>query len=266
VAADGTGVDHRRHDRGGRSRFRRDLFRRGEHAHPDSLPGGTDLLGAGIHVRRTWWCPRCVWLRVLLLVCLSERVLLNERSTVIVPGHISVSECVCIRACLSVRVAESPLVSLPVSDLGTAYVQGPDSDADADHSTADIGTADIGTADLRTADLRTPYLRAPDFGTADFGTPDHGTGRIHAGERSIIRIGTRFYVATAGEKGRYQPAPENARGRYLLASGRGRDKGRNALITWQVPWSGSVASVTYVSNEASDVSVIIVNRYLYTIS
>ncbi len=221
MAADGAGVDHRRHDRGGGSRFRRDLFRRGEHAHPDSLPGGTDFLGAGIHVRRTWWCPRRVWLRVLLLGCRPERVLLSERSIVIVPGHDAAGEYVCIRACLSVRVPESPLVPLSFSDLGPGHVQGPDADADADHSTPHIGTADIGTADLRTADLRAPDLRTPDFGTADFGssnfgTCNHGTGRIHAGERRIIRIGTRFYVAAPGERGRYKPAPENARGRYLI--------------------------------------------------
>ena len=219
VAADGTGVDHRRHDRGGRSRFRRDQSHRRKDTHPGSLPGGTDLLSAGIHVGRTW-CPRCVWLRVLLLVCLPERVLLSERSTVIVPGHISVSECVCIRACLSVRVAESPLVPLSVSDLGTSYVQGPDADADADHSSTDIGTADHRTPDFGTADLRAPDLRAPDFGT-----PDLGTGRIHAGERS-----------------------------------------RNALSTWQVAWSGIVASATYVSDEAIDAGVIIVSGYSYAIS
>ena len=219
MAADGAGVDHRRHDRGGRSRFRRDLFRRGEHAHPDSFPGGTDLLSAGIHVRRTWWCPRCVWLRVLLLVCLPERVLLSECSIVIVPGHVAADECVCLRACLSVRVPESPRGPLSVSDLGPAHVQGPDADADpdADHSTADIGTADLRTPDFGTADIGTP-----DFGTADLRTPDFGTGRIHAGERRTIRIGTRFYIAAPGEKGRYQPAPEKCEGRYLLASGRGR--------------------------------------------
>ena len=212
-------MDHRWHDRGGGSRFRRDLLRRGEHAHPDSLPGGTDFLSAGIHVRRTWWCPRCVWLRVLLLGCRPERVLLSERSIVIVPRHVAVGECVCIRACLSVRVRvpESPLVPLSFSDLGPAHVQGPDADADADHSTPDIGTADIGTADLGTADLGTPDLGTPDFGTPDLGTPDFGTcnfgtGRIHAGEHSIIRIGTRFYVAARGEKGRYQPAPEKCEG------------------------------------------------------
>jgi hypothetical protein len=222
VAADGAGVDHRRHDRGGRSRFRRDLFRRGEHGHADSLPGGTDLLSAGTHVRRTWWCPRCVWLRVLLLVCVPERVLLSERSIVIVPGHVAADECVCLRACLSVRVPESPRGSLSVSDLGPAHVQGPDADADADHSTPDHGTADHGTPDHGSADHGTPDHGTPDYGTPDYGTPDFGTGRIHAGERRIIRVGTRFCVAAPGEKGRYQPAPENARGRYLLASGRGR--------------------------------------------
>ena len=90
------GVDHRRHDRGGRSRLRHDLFRRGEDAHPESVPGRTDFLTGGIiHVRRTWH-PRCVWLRVLLLVCLPERVLPGERSSVIVPGHVSASDCACL--------------------------------------------------------------------------------------------------------------------------------------------------------------------------
>jgi hypothetical protein len=216
VAADGAGVDHRRHDRGGRSRFRRDLFRRGEHAHPDSLPGGTDFLSAGIHVRRTWWCPRCVWLRVLLLVCLPERVLLSERSIVIVPGHDAAGECVCLRACLSVHVPESPRVPLSVSDLGPAHVQGPDADADADHSTADHSTADIGTADIGTADLR-----APDFGTPDLRAPDFGTGRNHAGEHRIIRIGTRVCVAVQVRKAGIS-LHRKCEGRYLLGSGRGR--------------------------------------------
>ena len=40
--------------------------------------------------------PRRVWLRVLLLVCLPERVLLSERSIVIVPGHIAAGERECI--------------------------------------------------------------------------------------------------------------------------------------------------------------------------
>jgi hypothetical protein len=209
-------MDHRRHDRGGGSRFRRDLLRRGEHAHPDSLPGGTDFLSAGIHVRRTWWCPRRVWLRVLLLGCRPERVLLGERSTVIVivPGHVAVGERVCIRAYLSVRVPESPLVPLSFSDLGPGHVQGPDADPDADHiSTTDIGTADLRAADIRAADLRAADLRTPDFGTCNFGTGNIGTGRIHAGKPSIIRI----YVAAPGERGRYQPAPGNARDRYLIA-------------------------------------------------
>ena len=216
-------MDHRWHDRGGGSRFRRDLLRRGEHAHPDSLPGGTDFLGAGIHVRRTWWCPRRVWLRVLLLGCRPERVLLGERSIVIVPGHVAVGERVCIRACLSVRVRvpESPLVPLSFSDLGPAHVQGPDADADADHSTPDIGTPDIGTADLGTADLGTPDLRTadlgtPDFGTCNFGTCNFGTGRIHAGEHSIIRIGTRVCVAARGREAGISLHRKMRGGRYLI--------------------------------------------------
>ena len=237
MATDGAGVDHRWHDRGGGSRFRRDLLRRGEHAHPDSLPGGTDFLGAGIHVRRTWRCPRCVWLRVLLLGCRPERVLLGERSTVIVPGHDAAGEFVCIRACLSVRVRvpESPLVPLSVSDHGPAHVQGPDADADADHSTTDIGTADYGTADYGTPDYGTPDYGTPDYGTPDYGTPDFGTGRVHAGEHSIIRIGIRFYVAAPGERGQYQPAPENARGRYLITQT--RRQGHVNSCTQSLSWS-----------------------------
>jgi hypothetical protein len=224
VAADGAGVDHRWHDRGGRSRFRRDLFRGGEHAHPDSLPGGTDLLSAGIHVRRTWWCPRCVWLRVLLLGCLPERVLLGERSTVIVPGHDAAGERACIRACLSarVRVPEPPLVPLSVSDLGTAHVQGPDADADhrtPDHRTADHGTPDHRTADHGTPDHGTPDHRTADHGTANYGTANFGAGRVHAGERRIICIGTRFYVAAPARKAGVS-LHRKCEGRYLLASGR----------------------------------------------
>jgi hypothetical protein len=201
VAADGAGVDHRRHDRGGRSRFRRDHSRRGKHPHPDSLPGGTDLL-SGIHVGRTWRCSGRVWLRVLLPGCLPERVLLSERSAVIVPGRISAGEHACIRACLSarVRVPEPPLVPLSGSDLGTAYVQGPDANADADHSTPDERAPDFGTSNFGAPNFGAPDFGAPDFGTSNFGTSNFGTGRIHAGEHTIIRSGARVWVAAQVRK------------------------------------------------------------------
>ena len=72
---------------------------------PRDSPPRTDVLSGIIHVRRTWR-PWCVWLRVLLLGCLPERVLLSERSSVIVPGHVAVGERVRIRigACLPVAV------------------------------------------------------------------------------------------------------------------------------------------------------------------
>ena len=123
-----------------------------------------------------------------------ERVLLSERSSVIVPGHVSADERVGIHAreCIPVgervRVPEPPLVRLSVSDpdLGLAYILGPE-DADADHISTDIGTAE----------------HAPIFGTCNFGTCNFGTARIHAGEHSIIRIGSRVCVAAPGEKGQY---------------------------------------------------------------
>ena len=110
----------------------------GEHAHhPEPVPRRTDVLSGGIHGRRTWR-PRRIWLRVLLLLgCLPERVLLSERSSVIVPGHVTVGERVRIRigACrpVAVRVAQPPLVRLSVfvPDLGLAHIRV--SGADADH-------------------------------------------------------------------------------------------------------------------------------------
>ena len=41
----------------------------GKGAHPESVPGGTDVLSGGIIYVRRAWRPRCVWLRVLLLGC-----------------------------------------------------------------------------------------------------------------------------------------------------------------------------------------------------
>ena len=169
MAADGAGVDHRRHDRGWHSRFRRDLFHRGEHAHPESVPGGTDFLSGGIHARADGR-PRRVWLRVLLLGCLPERVLLGERSIVIVPGHVSADERVCIRAYIPVseriRVPEPPLVRFSVADPGLATSSA--RHADADHISTDIDAAE----------------HARDYGI--FGTCNFGTARIHVGEHRNI--------------------------------------------------------------------------------
>jgi len=188
VATDGAGVDHRRHDRGGRRRFRRDLSHRRENAHPGPVPRRTDLLSGGIHGRRARR-PRRVRLRVLLLVgCLPERVLPGERSSVIDPGHISAGVRIGIRIRVqipvAVRVPERPiLLRLPVSvpDLGLAYIRLPH--ADADH--IDIGLGE----------------HTHVFGTRNFGTRIHSGDDSRAGEHSTV--GIRFYVAVPGEKGQY---------------------------------------------------------------
>ena len=92
-----------------------------------------------------------------------ERVLLGERSSVIVLGHVSADQRarLRIRGCISVgdrvRFPEPPLIRLPISGPGLAYVQGPDAGAEHTHV----------------------------FGTCNF-----GTARIHVGEHRIIRIGT----------------------------------------------------------------------------
>jgi hypothetical protein len=185
VAADGAGLDHRRHDRGGRRRFRRDLFDRGEHAHPQPVPRRTDVLSGGIHGGRARRARR-VRLRVLLLVCLPERVLRGERSSVIVPGHISAGERVCVRIRahipVAVRVPERPVLvrlPLPVPDLGLAYIRVPH--ADADHIGADL--------------VEHTHI----VGTRNFGTRIHSGDHSRAGEHSTVDI--RFYVAAPGEKG-----------------------------------------------------------------
>ena len=127
--------------------------------------------------------PRCAWLRVLLPGCLPERVLPGERSSVIIPGHVTAGEraCLRIRACLpaGVRLPQPPLVRLPVPDPGLAHVQGPD--PDADHIGADLDT------DTDTDHLSTDIAEHTHVG--------------HVGGHSIIRIGTRVWVAAPGEKG-----------------------------------------------------------------
>ena len=182
-------MDRRRPDRGGRrSRSGRDCPQRA-HARPDSLPGGTDFLSAGIHGRRTWR-PHRVCVRVRLLVCRPERVLLGERRIVIVPGHVSVGERVCIRAGIpvDVRVPEhQSLVRLPDSDPdpgGLAYLHVPDADAhaDADHIGTDLAE------------------HTHVFGTYNYRDCVFGTARIHTGEHSLVRSSIRFDVAAVDER------------------------------------------------------------------
>jgi hypothetical protein len=182
-------VDYRRHDRGGHSRFCRDHSHRGKDAHPESVPGRTDLLSGGIiHLRR----PRRVWLRVLLR-CRPERVRLGERRSVIGPGHVSAGQRAGIRTRgylpvgERIRVREPPRVRLAVADPGLVYIRGPEADADADRISTDIDAAD----------------HARDYGTHNYGTRNYGAARIHVGEHRNIRIATRVRIAGPGENGRY---------------------------------------------------------------
>ena len=114
----------------------------------------------------------------------------GERSSVILPGHVSAGERArlhtrgCIPVGERVRVPEPPLVRLSVSHPGLAHVQGPDAGA---------GHVSTGMAPPST----------PVFGTSNFGTCNFGTARIHVGEHSIIRIGTRVWIAAPGEKGQH---------------------------------------------------------------
>ncbi len=166
MAAAGAGVARRLPGRGSCSRCRRDRFRRA-HAHPGSVPGGTDFLSGGIHVRRTG-CPCRVCLLIWLLVCLPEPVLVSERS--IAPGRISVGECVfipflgaCIPLayCVRVRVPEPIPVRLPVPV--PVYIRLPVHIAIDEHII--VGARG--------------FVRAS----------------IHVGEHTLVRIGIRFYVA-----------------------------------------------------------------------
>ena len=106
---------------------------------------------------------------------------LGERRSVIVPGHIAAGDRACLRipaylpAGERVRVPEPPLVRLPVPDPGLTHLQGPD--PDADHISTDTDTDHLST---------------------DIAEHTH-VG--HVGGHSIIRIGTRVWVAAPGEKG-----------------------------------------------------------------
>jgi hypothetical protein len=95
-------VAHRLPYRGIRSRFRGDRFRRAR-ARPDSVPGSTGFLTDSIHVGRPHGLRR---------VCLPARVLLSER--IIVPGHISVGERVCIPIGAFIQVADRIPEPFPV--------------------------------------------------------------------------------------------------------------------------------------------------------
>ena len=80
--------------RGGHSCFRRDRFHRA-HAHPGSVPGGTDFLIDRIHVART---------DALRRVYLPGCVLLTE--SILVPGHISAGGSACIPIGVLIPVAD----------------------------------------------------------------------------------------------------------------------------------------------------------------
>ena len=189
MAAAGAGVDRRLPGRGGGRRCRSDRFRRAQ-VHPGSVPGGTDFLSAGIHVRRTG-LPGRVRVCVRLLLCPRKRVLAGERSIVIIPGPTSAGERVRIRIRIRfadrVRVPEPPFVrlSVPVPVPGLAHIRVPD--ADADH----IGTG--------LAEHTRVFSTACIVGARNFGARNFGTGRIHAGEHrraSEHSTGSvRFYLA-----------------------------------------------------------------------
>ena len=166
VAAAGAGVARRLPGRGSCSRCRRDRFRRA-HAHPGSVPGGTDFLSGGIHVRRTG-CPCRVCLLIWLLVCLPEPVLVSERS---IPP----------RAHLSRRVRLHPLPRRmhPTRLLRPRPRPQP-------------------------IPVRLPvpvpvYTRLPVHIAIDehiiVGARGFVRASIHVGEHTLVRIGIRFYVA-----------------------------------------------------------------------
>ena len=167
VASTGAGVARRLPGPSSCSRCRRDRFQ--GHTLTGSVPGGTDFLIGGIHVRRTG-LPCRVCLCVCLLVCLRERVLVCERSIVIVPGRISVGERVftpLLRACIPlaycVRIPEPIPVRLPLPIYIRLLVHIGVANANAEHIV--VGAC--------------VFVRAP----------------IHAVEHTLVRIGIRFYVA-----------------------------------------------------------------------
>jgi hypothetical protein len=111
VAAAGAGVDHWLPYRGIRSRFRGDRFHWAR-AHPDPVPGSTDFRTDGIHVGRPDGLRR---------VCLPARVLLSER--IIVPGHISVGERVCIPVGAFIHVTDR--IPEPFPDPFRVHIRDP---------------------------------------------------------------------------------------------------------------------------------------------
>jgi hypothetical protein len=148
-------MDRRRHRHSiRRSRFGHDRFVRAR-AHPGAVPGGIDVLSGGVRGRRTGWPGR-----VCLRVRLPARVLLGERSIVIVPGHVAVGVgervCIPLRACIPlpdpIRVPEAIPVSFPVR-VGVAI---------GEHIA--VGT----------------YVFVP--------------ARLYAGEHLTVRIGIRFPI------------------------------------------------------------------------
>lgn len=103
MAAAGAGVDHRRPYRGiRRSRFRGDRFHRA-HAYPGSVPGGPDFLTDGTRVGRTDGFQRA---------CFPAGVRLADR--IIVPGHISAGERVCVPIGAFIPVADRIGIPEPV--------------------------------------------------------------------------------------------------------------------------------------------------------
>ena len=118
--------------RGGHSYFRRDRFQQA-HAHPGSVPGGTDFLIDRTHVGRT---------DVLRGVYLRGCVRLIGR--IVGPGHISVGGCVripigvLIPAADQVRIREFIPVCLPEADSNSDPDPDPDGPLDPyphpDHS------------------------------------------------------------------------------------------------------------------------------------
>jgi hypothetical protein len=118
--------------RGGHSCFRRDRFHRA-HAHPGSVPGGTDFLIDRIHVART---------DALRGVYLPACVLLTE--SILVPGHISAGGRVCILIGVHIPVADQVgipeliPVRLPDPDPFPVSIGPPDSHPDLSHVLASI--------------------------------------------------------------------------------------------------------------------------------
>jgi hypothetical protein len=161
VAAAGAGVDRWLPCRGSRSRVRRDHFHRA-HARPGPVPGGTDFLIGGIHAGRP---------DALRGACLPVRFLLSER--IIVPGHISAGERVRILIGAFVPVADRIRVPEVIP------VRLPDPDPDPFHVVPVSEPDPVGIPDPHPGPFLIVLVPA----------------RIHADERTVVRIGIRVYVA-----------------------------------------------------------------------